>query len=61
MFKKEKNGKTNINRLKGGEYIGFSFYIFNSNIIVNILKNKNRNRKSKIHVTKATKTYKQKL
>lgn len=61
MFKKEKNGKTNINRLKGGEHIGFSFYIFNNNIVISIFKNKNRNRKFKIHITKTAKAYKQKL
>lgn len=55
MFKKEKNGKTNINRLKGGENIGFSFYIFDNNIITNIFKNKNRNRKFKIYITKTAK------
>lgn len=58
MFKKVKNGKTNINRLKGGEYIGFSFYIFNNNTFISIFKNNNRNRKFKNYIAKTTKTHK---
>lgn len=47
MFKKGKNGKTNIRRLKGGESIGFSFYFFDSDFTFDIFKNKNRNKKFK--------------
>lgn len=39
MFKKEKNGKTNI--IKEGDYIGFSFNFSNNNINGNNTKNKN--------------------
>lgn len=45
MFKKEKNGKTNRKLQRGGEMIGFSFYIDNDYITYNDLdffKNTNR-------------------
>ena len=35
MFKKEINGKTNIKLLRGGDNIGFSFYIYHSHSISN--------------------------
>jgi hypothetical protein len=46
MFKKEKDGKTNINLQKGGINIGFSFCVYinyNNNNYIDFFKNKNTN------------------